>query len=142
MKTLWLAPFLLLATACNKPAEAAPAVPATPPSLVDKAKGLASKFNAEAVKTSFTKLGESLQKLDDPAAAQQAKAKLEGMVATLKTQLGDERTIQSYMDKLGDGGTKLVQQVKAQIEKLAANPEVQKVIGPVLAELKTMLAGA
>jgi hypothetical protein len=145
MKILWLAPLSLFVAACNK-AEAAPA-PApqateTAPSLADRAKGLASKFNVDAVKATFTKLGESLQKIDDPATAEQAKGKLEQVVTTLKSYLGDERKLEDLGAKLGDGGKDLVKQVKAKIDELAAKPDVQKAIGPVLAELKALFGGA
>ncbi|MBL8752653.1 MAG: hypothetical protein JNK15_05075 [Planctomycetes bacterium] len=137
-------PFLFLVAGCGEKAKAGatettPAVGAAK-DLLGKASDLVQKAaNLDQVKTTFGDLGKTLQGITDGASAEQAKAKLGDYVKTLQGQLGDG-TIAKWTSSLGSTGEGLVKQVVDQANRLAANPDVQKAIGPVLEQVKALFA--
>jgi hypothetical protein len=139
--SLVLVSFLFLLSACSS--ESTPAPPPQAPadkSLMDKAGDLAKKVgNLDAIKKTCGELAASLKGVTDGPTAQKAKVKLGEITTSLRTQLGDGKTVSSWTDKLGSTGQNLLKAIQDQVTKLANNPQVQKEVGPVLAELKGLL---
>ncbi len=127
-----VASLLLLVPACGDKAKAAVNEAGNAAQIAEAAK------NLTAAKTTFGDLTKALAGITDSATADKAKASLTGLVDTLKTQLGSVGGFSKIAEGLGATATKTIND---QIAKLTGNADIAKSIGPVLEQLKGLLAG-
>ncbi len=127
----------LLLAACGDQAIAAAA---EAKGWLGQASDAAKKLGSfEQAKTMFSDLSKSLGGIADGATAEQAKVQLAALVTSLKSQVGDGG-IAKWTSSLGGAGDGLVKAAMDQIGKLRSNPDVQKVVGPVLEQLQGLLS--
>jgi hypothetical protein len=137
--SLTVVSFLFLMAACSDKTPAPPTSPPTDKSMMDKAGDLARKVGSlDAIKQTCSDLAASLKGITDGPTATKAKGKLSEITGSLRTQL-DGKTVSNWTDKLGSTGQSMLKAMQDKVTKLAQDPEVQKAVGPVLAELKGLL---
>ncbi|MBL8735090.1 MAG: hypothetical protein JNL12_01555 [Planctomycetes bacterium] len=87
---------------------------------------------------------QSLDGLQDPAAAERAKAGLDAQLGKLKDLVGqlDASQLGDLWTKAKAGAQKVAdEQLPKLVAKYQANPELQKAVAPYLEELKSLFAG-
>lgn len=137
MKILpFVASLLLIVAACGERARAAGTEAAN---LANQAAEAAKKLPAvTALASTWGDLSTTLAGITDGVTAEKAKAGLATAVDTLKSQIGSLGGLTKATE--GVGGD-LVTGITEQVKKLLANPEVAKVLGPVLEQLQGLVAG-
>lgn len=136
LPVLVLSCLLFLVSACGEKANAAMAeAQKAANQMVDATK------NALGAQSTFGDLSKMLSGITDGASADKAKDQLTKLVETFKTQVGSLGGLSQFTSKLGSGADGLMKTAMDQINKLVGNAEITKSIGPVLEQLKGVLAG-
>lgn len=136
LPVLVLSSLLVLVPACGDKANAAMVeAQRAANQMVDATK------NALGAQSTFGDLTKVLGGITDGVTADKAKAQLTKLVDTLKTQVGSLGGLSQFTSKLGAGADGLLKTATDQINKLVGNAEISKSIGPVLEQLKGLLAG-
>ncbi|MCU0866906.1 MAG: hypothetical protein MUC36_24235 [Planctomycetes bacterium] len=122
---------LLLVPACGDKASAA----------VDQVKAAAADMTKagpimDKLKGTFGELGKTLGGITDGATAEKAKSGLEGIVSTLKTQMGELGGLGKLDGALTTVKDGLMKGAMDQVTKLMGNADITAKIGPVLENLK------
>jgi hypothetical protein len=133
ISTLLLLP-LLFVPACGDKANAAG-------NMVDQAKAAVGDMTKQTavvdkLKTTFTDLTKSLGGITDGATAEKAKGALEGIVGTLKTQMGELGGLGKLDGALASVKDGLVKGAMEKVTALMGNADISAKIGPVLEQLK------
>ena len=141
ISSLLLLPLLLLPACGDKAANAAG-------NLTEQANKAAGDVKAavgdmakqtavvDKLKTTFTDLGKTLGGITDGATAEKAKTGLEGIVSTLKTQMGELGGLGKLEGALATAKDGLMKGAMEQVTKLMGNADITAKIGPVLEQLK------
>jgi hypothetical protein len=140
ISSLLLLPLLLLPACGDKAANAG--------NLADQANKVAGDVKAAAgdmakqtavvdkLKATFNDLGKTLGGITDGATAEKAKTGLEGIVSTLKTQMGELGGLGKLEGALATVKDGLMKGAMDQVTKLMGNADITAKIGPVLEQLK------
>ena len=108
--------------------------------LINKVGDAAKQTEAfDKVKGTFESLKSTLGGITDGKTAEAAKGKLDGLVGTLKDQMGKLGDLGKLTDKLGSMKDTLTKGLMGQVTKLMGNADVTKAIGPILEKLKGVL---
>lgn len=104
--------------------------------LADTAKAVVDLGKARAT---LDELSAALRACEDPTQVAAMQQRLATVVGDLRAQLGAGGSVQRLAEQLGVGGEAWVRTALAQATALAGEPRVQKAVGPLLAELRTLL---
>ena len=127
---------LLLFAACGDRADAA----SGGPSVLDRASQMAKDLpGIVTAPATFDDLKSRLTSITDGPSAQRAKAGLEQIAATLQQHVDSVGGLPKWTENLGAAGDRLLRSAREQIDKLRQNPQVEPVLGPVLARLDALL---
>jgi hypothetical protein len=134
--------FLFLIPACGDKADASGTnLPDAAKGAVDAGKDMLSKQTPafEQLKGSLTTLSTTLAGITDGATAEKAKGTLDGLVTSLKTQLGNLGTLGTLSDTLKTQKDALLKTINEKITSLLGNAAIKEKIGPVLEQLQNLL---
>ena len=106
--------------------------------VLDKVGNVAKQADVMGkLKGTLSSLQATLTGVTDGKTAQAAKGKLEGLIAPLKSQLGDL----GGLGKLGSLKDGAIKTVMGQVTRLLGSADINSILGPVLQKLKGTLTG-
>jgi hypothetical protein len=149
IQTLCFAAVLAVLTACNKSENPTPNPTGTggtenPAGAIGAAAQVAKQGEAVSkVSTALGGLQTTLAGITDGPTATAAKAKLETLIADLKTSLGElansGKLMEAVSAKFGANKDQLMSAVSTRVQALMNNEQVKAAIGPVLQQLQNLV---